>query len=385
MKTTTRLSVILVTLLLGVILPKTQAVSPPPDGGYPGGNTAEGGSGVLFSLTTGSNNTALGSQALFSLTTGIQNTATGAQALKNNTADRNTADGFQALVNNTTGNDNVATGWRALFQNTTGFRNTAIGSGALGRTFNFGQNTAVGFRSQANNNGANGNTSVGDSALYNNVNDLNTAVGLQALMNNNAGTANIALGVLAGLNITDGSANIDIGNQGVAGDSNTIRIGTMTGSFSQTATFIAGISGTTVAGTPVVINGDGQLGVSASSERFKQDIRAMNKASEPIFALKPVTFRYKDDIDARRIPQFGLVAEDVAKVNPDLVVLDRNGKPFTVRYDAVNAMLLNEFLKEHRKVEKLEQTVATLASQLQKVTAKIGMNDSAAQLAVSSH
>jgi uncharacterized coiled-coil protein SlyX len=358
----------LIHILIGIVciglLPKAQAVVPTPDGGYTGANTAEGGSGALFSLTAGTNNTALGAQALFSLTTGNQNTATGSQALKNNTANNNTADGFQALVNNTTGIDNTAIGWRALFNNTTGPRNTAIGYGALYRNGITGDNTAVGYQAQYLSDGV-GNTSIGYQALYHNGNDNNTAVGLQALFNNNGGIGNIGLGAEAGVNITDGSENIDIGNAGVSGDSNIIRIGT---SGTHMATFIAGISGTTIpAGVAVVVDGNGQLGIGAtSSQRFKDAIKPMDKASESLLALKPVTFRYAQEIDPKRIPQFGLVAEEVEKVNPDLVTRDTKGEVYTVRYEAVNAMLLNEFLKAHRKMEEQEATIARLKSTVAK-------------------
>jgi hypothetical protein len=183
----------------------------------------------------------------------------------------------------------------------------------------------------------------------------NTATGVSALFHNTTGSSNIALGLLAGLNLTTGSNNIDIGNGGSAGESNNIRIGTVG---TQNATFIAGISGVAVTGAAVVVSSSGQLGVAPSSVRFKDKIEPMDKASEAILALKPVTFHYKKELDPEGIPQFGLVAEQVEKVNPDLVARDAGGKVYTVRYEAVNAMLLNEFLKEHQKVEKLECTVA---------------------------
>ena len=177
-----------------------------------------------------------------------------------------------------------------------------------------------------------------------------------ALFNNTTGNNNIALGLSAGVNLTTGNNNIDIGNNGVADESKTIRIGKQG---TQRTTFIAGISGATVpTGVAVIVDSRGHLGTTTSSARFKDNIKPMDKASEAILALKPVTFRYKQDLDPRGIPQFGLVAEDVEKVNPDLVARDEQGKPYTVRYEAVSAMLLNEFLKEHRKVEKLEATLA---------------------------
>jgi len=181
------------------------------------------------------------------------------------------------------------------------------------------------------------------------------------------------LGEGAGQNLTNGSNNIDIGNDGMAGESNTIRIGV---EGTQTVTFIAGIYAETTgdAGStiPVMIDANGNLGTAASSERFKTEIKPMDKSSEVILALKPVTFHYKRD--SKGIPQFGLVAEEVAKVNPALVVRDRNGDIYTVRYEAVNAMLLNEFLKEHRRVEQLEKQVEALTAGLQKVSAQVELS-----------
>ena len=191
----------------------------------------------------------------------------------------------------------------------------------------------------------------------------NTATGVSALFHNTTGSSNIALGLLAGLNLTTGSNNIDIGNGGSAGESNNIRIGTVG---TQNATFIAGISGVAVTGAAVVVSSSGQLGVAPSSERFKDEIEPMDKASEAILALKPVTFHYKKELDPEGIPQFGLVAEQVEKVNPDLVARDAGGKVYTVRYEAVNAMLLNEFLKEHRIVAEQESTIADLKATVAK-------------------
>jgi hypothetical protein len=186
------------------------------------------------------------------------------------------------------------------------------------------------------------------------------------------------LGNFAGSNLTTGNNNIDIGNQGVAGEANTVRIGTQG---TQTATYIAGVSGVAVTGRPVFINSNGQLGVPPSSRRFKQDVKPMDNSSERTLLLKPVTFHYKKEIDPEGMLQFGLVAEDVEKVNPDLVVRDKEGKPYTVRYDAVNAMLLNEFLKEHHQVQDLKAIVAeqekqikALTAGLQKVSAQLELN-----------
>jgi hypothetical protein len=281
-------------------------------------------------------------------TTGVRNTANGYAALNSNTiGERNTATGRAAMVNNTTGNNNTADGHDALFSNTTAIRNTATGSFALFSNTTGPNNTAIGYF-----------------ALFSNTTgNSNTANGYDALVNNTTGVGNIALGNFAGANLTTGNNNIDIGNQGVAGETGTIRIGVVG---TQTATFVAGIMGKTVPmSTPVFVNANGQLGTTPSSERFKDAIKPMDKTSEAILALKPVTFHYKKELDPKGIPQFGLVAEEVEKVNPDLVVRDANGKAYTVRYEAVNAMLLNEFLKEHRTVQEQKATIAQLKQDFQ--------------------
>ena len=231
------------------------------------------------------------------------------------------------------------------------------------------------------------NVAIGNSALRNTTTgDHNTAIGARALFRGNptAGSDNIAVGYFAGQNI-DSSNNIAIGNPGVASESDTVRIGE-----TQTRTFIAGISNATVTGVPVLVDANGQLGVATSSRRLKKGIKPMDKASEAILAFGPVTFHYKTDKTST--PQFGLIAEDVAQVNPDLVVHDKSGEVYTVRYDAVNAMLLNEFLKEHKKVEALESTVATLAaavkeqaSEIQKVSAQLELTKAAPQTVLNNH
>ena len=334
-----RYGLFLIPLMLAAfaLSPTAQAqLSPPPDGGYGGDNTAEG-TDALFSLTTGTDNTAIGFNALFSNTTGDSNTATGSQALvSNSTGVRNTANGFAALNSNTTGEMNTATGRAALVNNTTGNHNTATGYFAL-----FSSTTG----------------------------DSNTADGYDALVNNTTGADNIALGNFAGGNLTTGDNNIDLGNLGVAAEANTIRIGTQG---TQTNAYLAGIYQTNIArGLVVKVDSDGHLGTVGSSERFKDEIKPMNKASEAILGLKPVTFHYKKELDPERTPQFGLVAEEVEKVNPDLVVRDKEGKPYTVRYDAVNAMLLNEFLKEHCKVEEQSANITQLESAAVKQEATI--------------
>jgi hypothetical protein len=319
---------ILVVFASYMLAPTMQALLPPPP---PDG-------GYLNS------NTAEGDNALFNLTTGIGNTAIGEAVLEDNTTGgSNTATGVQALQFNATGSNNTATGFEALLSN---------------------------------------NTPTGDD---------NTATGFQALFRNTTGTGNIAVGSQAGANLTTGSNNIEIGALGVAGESNTIRIGTPN---IQKKTFIIGIRGATVAnGVGVIVGTGGQLGTVQSSKRFKESIKPMDKASEAILALKPVTFRYKKELDPDKLPQFGLIAEEVEKVNPELVARDEEGKIMSVRYDAVNAMLLNEFLKEHkafieeqRKVEEQGATIArqqrqieALTAVLQKVSAQLELSKSAPQ------
>ena len=221
---------------------------------------------------------------------------------------------------------------------------------------------AVGLQALGNVVGSSFNTAVGFWALLNDTGSTNTALGFQAMFKNTTGGNNIAVGDSAGYNLTTGAFNIDIGNKGVAGETGAIRIGKKP---QNTATFIAGISGATVAGgVGVIIDTAGHLGTVVSSSRYKDEIKPMDKASEAILALKPVTFRYKKALDPSGIPQFGLVAEQVEKVNPDLVARDDQGQPYTVRYEAVNAMLLNEFLKAHRMIETQGARIDELESSL---------------------
>jgi trimeric autotransporter adhesin len=407
-------------LALFVVSHTAQAVDPPPDGGYPNNNTAEGtdalfqlaggfdntaiGFDALFSNTAGSSNTAVGSFALQSNTTGIDNTANGSFALlENTTGDANTANGIAALQSNTTGNSNTATGtvalanntsgsdntanggfalqsnttgiantangFQALLKNTTGIENTAHGSNALSNNTTASCSTANGYDALRSNTTGGRNTATGWGALeLNTTGGHNTANGFEALFANKTGGNNIALGYLAGHNLTTGSNNIDIGNQGVAAEGKTIRIGTKV---THTNTYIAGISGVTVAGgIGVIIDTNGHRGTVVSSARFKEAIKPMDKASEAILALQPVTFRYKHEIDPDGIPQFGLVAEQVEKVNPDLVARDADGKVNTVRYEAVNAMLLNEFLKQHRIVQEQQAPIAFLKNKFESTVAQ---------------
>ncbi len=393
---------------LGFLTSKAFGVVPAQDGGYPGFNTAEG-QNALFSLTTGIANTAVGWFSLKSnaegsfntatgagtlvLNTGDENTATGAGALLSNTIGvKNTAHGAFALFSNTEGADNTALGWKTLFNNTTGNGSTAIGSGALFNNTTGNNNVANGFQALLSNTEGQSNTATGHWALatnstgnfnmangslalyFNTTGGSNTANGFQALFNNTTGNRNIALGLHAGLNVTTAD--------------NVIAIGTQGENVSDSC-FIGNIFEVTTVNTavPVLIDSAGQLGTASSSRRFKKEIKPMDQTSEAILGLKPVTFHYKSD--KTDTPQFGLIAEEVAEVNPDLVVHDDKGDIYTVRYDAVNAMLLNEFLKEHRKVEELQAAVAqqqngfqskfveqerqiqALASGLQKVSAQL--------------
>ena len=317
------------------ISPMAQAVVPAPDGGYPGGNTAEG-QAALFSLTTGGFNTAVGWLSLRSNATGTANTAIGAGALLANTADSNTATGAGALLSNTIGDRNTANGAFALLSNTEGFLNTATGFEAL-----FSNTTGI------------GNTAIGEYAL-----------------------GNTAVGGAAGASVTTANNVICIGSNVYGADvSDSCYIGNI---FGQTS----------ASGAAVYVNSSHKLGTLTSSSRFKDDIKPMERVSEALFALNPVSFRYKKEIDPAGMQQFGLVAEEVEKVNPDLVVRDKEGKPYSVRYEQVNAMLLNEFLKEHRKNEEQEATIAQLKKEMGTVVARLKEHDShirrvSAQVAVS--
>ena len=414
-----------------------------------GGQNAAFGVSALAFCTTGAANTAIGNFALLDNYTGDDNTAVGFAALQsvnaesntavgfgamygsgdgpnsgsfntavgvdaltgNSTGSNNVANGFETLFNNSTGSSNVANGAQALYSNTIGLQNTASGYETLYSNISGINNTAVGHRAMFLNTTASYNTAAGDSALYSNTTGAyniasgasallyntsggsNTALGASALLNNTTGSNNIGLGGGAGQNLTTGNDNIDIGNTGFAGESAKIRIGTKG---THKNVYVAGISGVTVGrGVGVIVDINGHLGTVSSSARFKDEIKPMDKASEAILALEPVTFRYKHELDPDQIPQFGLVAEQVAKVNPDLVARDEEGRPYTVRYEAVNAMLLNEFLKEHRKVEEqteinqrqeaiigqLEAALKEQAVQIERLSARMVARQSAPQVA----
>ena len=415
MKTAMPQFLIAVLIVCFVSVKNAQAVSPPPDGGYPGNNTAEGQKALLnLNVNNGTNNTAVGWRALRTNVEGEFNTAIGSAALDSNTGDGNTAIGGAALFSNTTGDYNMAAGLLALYHNTAGLYNTALGASTLQSNHQGISNTAAGYQALyvndssgtglgsynsafgafalTNNSDGEANSAFGTGAMEFNSTGLdnvavgtdalssnttgggNTAVGTDALESSN-GSSNVALGAFSGLNQTTGSGNVYIGADmfGVAGESN--------------ACYIASIFGQTSAtGIPVLINSDNKLGTMTSSKRFKDEIRPMNKTSEAIFSLEPVTFRYRKEIDPAGTSQFGLIAEEVAKVNPTLVLPDKEGKPYTVRYDAVNAMLLNEFLKEHKNVQeqgatirRLEKQIEALTAGLQKVSAQLELNKPAPQ------
>ncbi len=400
--------------------------SPTPDGFYPGGNTAEG-KDALFNLELGAQfNTAIGFQALFRNTTGFWNTANGAGALHENIGGAfNTATGVNALRENQTGSHNTATGTAALRKNMNGFWNTADGSGALHENIDGPYNTATGVNALFSNTSGEKNSAFGAGALQNNITGrLNVANGTAALYHNTTGDANTGNGFTALYKNTEGSSNVATGanalEENTTGDNNTA-IGTSAlgnnktgrdntalgggagdgvttannvicinahGANVSDSTFIGNIRGVTTQNAdaiPVLVDSAGQLGTASSSRRYKTDIKRIDKASEWILGLKPVSFRYKVHKDCK--PQFGLIAEEVAEVNPDLVIYDRDGKPYTVRYDAVNALLLNEFLKEHQKMEEQGATIARQQKQiealdkgLQKVSAQIEVSRPAPQI-----
>ena len=343
----------LMVLLIACVAPVAQAVTPPPDGGYPGGNTAEG-QNALLNLTSGGYNAAIGWLSLRSVSIGSFNTAVGAGTLALSNDIRNTAIGAGALLINHGGGLNTANGAFALLFNTVGSFNTASGDSALAGNI-------VGMD----------NTASGAAALVaNTTGNENTADGRETLFHNTSGSDNTAVGYQAGLNATTGDGNVYLGAgvQGIAGEAN--------------HTYIRNVNTTSVSGggtdTVTVDLTTGLLGHATSSRRYKDDIKAIDNASEALFRLKPVSFRYKKEIDQSRSLNYGLIAEEVAEVDPNLAVRDRNGKIDSVRYSAINALLLNEFLKEHqafveaqKKVQKLEAALASLNDRLNEQEGKI--------------
>jgi hypothetical protein len=354
MKNQTKIWMTILPVLACFALLPAQAVSPAPDGCYPNLTTAEG-CGALNSLTTGAGNTALGWRSLLSTTDGSFNTGVGAGALALNTGSSNTAVGVAALLLNTAGSNNTAVGTGTLLNNTTD-RNTAVGANALGADNSGTDNCAVGFEALTSDTTGGANTAVGRGALDQNV----------------TGNFNTAIGKDAG-GLATGSGNVYIGHlvTGVAGENN--------------HTYIRNIENTSVNGMGAdIVTIDlttGLLGHASSSRRYKEDIRPMEKTSEALYRLHPVTFRYKKEIDRTQSPAFGLIAEEVAKVNPNLIACNSQGQPESVHYEMVNAMLLNEFLKEHQTVEELKATVAQQKSQIDALTA--GLQKVSAQLEMS--
>src|SRR5437870_689721 len=423
--------IVITVLFLGLLL-QVQAVSPAPDGCYPAFTTAEGcnalallGAGVgntgvgwysLFLVGDASFNTGVGAGALALNTTGADsNTAVGAAAmLLNTTGILNTAVGTDALLYNDSGSFNNAVGVFALFNNIDGFDNNAFGESALGENIHAGSNTAIGDLALSHNdNTGNGfasfNTAVGASALQNNTDGgSNTAVGAGALSSNDTGNSNTAVGVgalpdnISGIENTavgsaalftniDGSHNIAVGQAALSNNtsgSNNIAVGEFAGLAVTTSNNVIsiGVQGQDISdscfignifnamapsGSAVFIDANNRLGTITSSKRFKEDIKPIGKSSEALLELKPVTFRYKKEIDPAARSQFGLVAEEVEKVNPDLVVRDKEGKPYSVRYEQVNAMLLNEFLKEHNAFVEEQQKVAQQQEEIDLLKAEL--------------
>jgi hypothetical protein len=287
-----------------------------------------------------------------------ENTALGQSALVNTTiGGGDTAVGYQALSHNANGYSNTAIGANALYSNLNAYGNTAIGASALQNDSLGWDNTATGHNALNANNGKR-NTATGSGALANNISaDHNTAIGYQALANSN-GPGNVAVGSEAGAALTTGNGNVCLGAfvSGFAGENNTTRIRNV---YSSVASDRA-----------VYVTADNKIGTLVSSRKFKEDIKPLDKASEAILALKPVSFRYKKEIESNGSIMFGLIAEDVEKADPDLVTRNEKGEPETVRYDAVNAMLLNEFLKEQKKVEQQETTITQLKKELQATTTR---------------
>jgi hypothetical protein len=328
-------------------------------------NTAMG-IGALQSNTTGVSNTASGTSALQNNTTGNSNTANGDVALSGNTTGSgNTASGHAALAGNTTGNFNTANGDVALYSNTTGSSNTASGVGALASNTTGSRNTASGDNALSANTTGSNNTADGRLTLSNNTTgDSNTGLGYTALENNTTGNNNIAIGFSAGVKITT-SNNIDIGNQGSAGDSGTIRVGDPA---VHSSFFVAGVRGVTTSNSNavnVVIDSNGQLGTVSSSRLFKEDIQDMGEASSGLLRLRPVTFRYqKPFADGSKPIEYGLIAEEVAEVYPDLVARSADGQIETVKYQLLDSMLLNELQKEHQQVQQQVEEIRLLRTRL---------------------
>ena len=427
-------------------LPKGQAINPPPDGGYPGGNTAEG-QNALLSLTSGTFNTAVGFLSLRNDTTGqfntavgagalfanigdptsgagVENTATGAGALlsnttgfantangafdllANSTGSFNTATGVDALRSNTTGNSNTAAGVDALFSNTIGIANTAVGARAVFSNTSGVENTATGFNALQSNTTGNSNTAIGVDALMSNIAGTNnTADGVSALSSNTMGGGNVAVGTGALFSNDFGNTNTAVGDSALANNlvSDNTAIGADAGFFATTGTgnvyigaqmtgvggesnhtYIRNINNTPVSGngtdTVTVDLSTGLLGHASSSRRYKEDIKPMDNVSKALYRLHPVTFRYRKEIDRTQSIAFGLIAEEVAEVNPDLVARNSQGETESVHYEMVNAMLLNEFLKARRQIDAQQKQIDALTAGLRKVSTQLEASKPAPQV-----
>ena len=328
-----------------------------------GGDNTAVGAGSLNSNTTGNSNTAIGQLALGVNTTGYANVAAGQNALANNTTGvANSAVGQGAMIANTSGMFNAALGGDALQSNTTGNNNTATGQAAMQLNTTGCCNTASGQAALNANTTGNGNSAFGGSALQDNTTGTgNTALGQGALVNNTTGSGSIAIGQNAASSVSVGNGNnIEIGSVGASGDSGATRIGT-----SQTSFFAAGISGVNVSGVAVMVSSSGQLGVTSSSRRYKEDIQDMGDASSGLLRLRPVTFRYKQPFEDGSKPiEYGLIAEEVAEVYPDLVARSANGQIETVKYQVLDSMLLNEMQKQAEQIKRQADEIQELETRL---------------------
>lgn len=337
---------------------------------------------ALWEATTGCCNTAMGYASLQSVTTGSFNSAFGVNALQDSTGDYNSAFGTGALTYNNVGNNNTAVGYSALLGQNNGFpvggndntavgadalysnkqnQNTAVGSQSLHANTNGTLNTASGFQSLYHSTTGSNNTAAGANALYGQhgmTGSNNTAVGVNALQHVSTGDNNIAYGYQSGLSVTTGSHNIDIGNEGAETDNGIIRIGRPG---IQSATYISGIDTNVVTGAAVYVTSSGELGVLASSERYKTAIEPLDDDADRLQLLRPVSFHLKND-PAGSI-QYGLIAEEVNKVYPELVIHDAAGNIQGVRYDELAPLLLKEVQQQRREladVAQLRQQVAEL-------------------------
>lgn len=333
------------------------------------GNILKGGKRFIHDF--GVNNTFVGSESGNFTMSGSSNTAVGFQALRDDTTGGgNTAVGDRALQVNTTGSFNTGIGEAALFKNTVGVFNTAVGGNAMTENTAGNSNTAVGTAALANNTTGINNTASGTFALHSNTTGSNnTVVGSDAL-ENNTGSNNIAIGSFAGQNLTTGAGNIDIGNTGVAAEAQTIRIGD-----GQTRAFLAGIRGVGTGNADavtVVVDSNGQLGTINSSRRVKDDIADMGEASRALMKLRPVTFHYKGDGNPKgRTLQYGLVAEEVAKISPGLVARTADGRIETVYYQFLAPMLVNEYQRQQRTIEAQAAELAELKERLESLAAAV--------------